>query len=134
MNNLSRKLPSFFLFVIFAFSFSQTVSAGESGSWTKKAQTIHGTWSIVEKDDGHYLVLSEDFKTRKAPDLKLILSNFSTAEAHNKNALMGGVVIAPLKSAKGEQSYKLPDNFSEFQTLLLHCEKYSKLWGVAQLK
>jgi len=105
-----------------------------SGVWVKKSQAINGRWRIEPRSDGAYLVLGDDFKTRKAPDLKFLLSNLSVDQANNKNALDGGVLISLLKSPKGAQSYKLPENYPSFTTLLLHCEKYSKLWGAAQIK
>jgi len=105
-----------------------------SGDWIKKTQKIKGTWSVVEKSDGAHLVLSDDFKTRKAPDLKLVLSKLSAAEANNKNALSDSIIIAPLKAVKGAQSYKLPEDYTAYRSLLIHCEQYSKLWGAADLE
>lgn len=104
-----------------------------SGEWVKKEQGIIGSWMIEQRTDGSYLVLDEDFKTRKAPDLKFILSNKPIGEVTNSNALDGGIIVALLESNRGEQSYKLPDDYADYATLLLHCEQYSKLWGAASL-
>ncbi len=41
------------------------------------------------------------------------------------------LTIAPLRSAKGKQSYKLPEGHHDYQTLLIHCEKFSKLWSAS---
>jgi len=110
-------------------------NADESGAWEKKSQKIKGTWSIVEQDGGFVLNLSEDFKTRNAPDLKLVLTKASLAETNNNNALADThVIISLLESNKGAQSYALPDDYADYDTLLIHCEKYSKLWGGASLK
>jgi len=38
-----------------------------------------------------------------------------------------------LESPKGSQSYKLPEGYSDYSTLLIHCEKYSKLWGASDV-
>ena len=45
------------------------------------------------------------------------------------------MLIAPLKKAKGAQRYKLPADLDldDYQTLVLHCEQYTKLWGVSAL-
>lgn len=105
-----------------------------SGEWIKKEQRIQGSWSIETRNDGSYLVLDESFKTRNAPDLKFVLSKQSVADVTSRNAMNGGKIIALLKSNRGGQSYKLPDDFGDYKTLLLHCEQYSKLWGASNLK
>lgn len=102
--------------------------------WIKKSQSIKGSWSIEVKEDGEYLILSDDFKTRKGPDLKLLLSTLSSAEVNGKNASEGSLFISELESNKGGQSYKLPKGYTDYSTLLIHCEKYSKLWGASDLE
>jgi len=104
------------------------------GLWVKKSQKITGQWRIETRDGEFYLVLGDDFKTRNAPDLKFVLSNTAVADVRNKNAMNGAIFIANLKSSSGAQSYKLPSNFGDYSTLLLHCEKYTKLWGAAAIK
>lgn len=104
-----------------------------SGEWVKKERIITGTWTIENRVDGVYLVLDEDFKTRKAPDLKFVLSKQSIDIVSSRNAMEGGQIVALLESAKGEQSYKLPENYKDYSTLLLHCEQYSKLWGATAI-
>jgi len=107
-----------------------------SGTWSKKAHTIHGRWRITLEGDGsRVLRLSGGFKTRKAPDLKLVLSPLPLAELNNRNAMQGAVVISPLASNKGAQTYVLPSSadLAEIQSLVIHCERYSKLWGGAAL-
>ena len=106
------------------------------GTWTKKSFKIAGEWKIVTTSEGRFLELDDAFKTRKAPDLKLFLSPLPAADVKAKNATSGSVLIAPLDSARGAQRYKLPDDLdlANFQTLVLHCEKYTKLWGVSALR
>ncbi len=112
----------------------QQAHAGEiTGGWVKKEQTIRGEWKIEERADGHYLVLGEDFRTRRAPDLKFVLSNQSVDSVQSSTAMSGALFVAQLDKARGAQEYKLPDNFEEYTTLLLHCEQYTKLWGAAAL-
>lgn len=105
-----------------------------NGSWVKKSQSIQGQWQIVQREGTAFLVLSDDFKTRKAPDLKFVLSKLSVDEVNNKNAMQGAKLISLLESVKGSQSYRLPDDYTSYKSLLLHCEKYTKLWGAASLK
>ena len=96
---------------------------------------MQGTWTIVEEDGDRFLVLSSDFKTRSAPDLKLFLSKHTVSGATNRNATDRAVLIAPLAKNKGGQRYPIPRDvdLTEYSTLLLHCEKYSKLWAASEL-
>ncbi|MEL6368755.1 MAG: DM13 domain-containing protein [Pseudomonadota bacterium] len=104
-------------------------------TWTKRSQKIKGTWNIVQTDAGTFLELDDAFKTRKAPDLKLFLSPLAADDVNANNATSGSVLIAKLKKAKGAQRYEIPSDIdlSQFQTLVLHCEAYTKLWGVSAL-
>lgn len=106
-----------------------------AGSWSKKSFKIAGSWRIVEEQGQRFLELDADFKTKKAPDLKLFLSRQALAEANGKNATRDALLIAPLASHQGSQRYALPDvDLADYPTLLLHCEKYSKLWGGSPLR
>lgn len=105
------------------------------GTWTKKSQKIAGAWKIVETAEGRFLELDDSFKTRRAPDLKLFLSPLEAGNVNAKNATSGSVLIAKLQKAKGAQRYEIPPDIDldAYQTLVLHCEKYTKLWGVSAL-
>ena len=105
-------------------------------TWTKKNFKIKGHWEITNENGQHVLKLDDEFKTRKAPDLKLFLSPLPLAELKNKNAIDGAVLISPLKNHKGAQRYVLADDIdlNQFQTLIIHCEQYTKLWGGASLR
>ena len=106
------------------------------GTWTEKTASIRGSWSIVEEGESRFLVLSDDFKTKKAPDLKLFLSPQELSSVNGKNATDRVVLIGSLQSPRGGQRYLIPDgvDLGRYSTLLLHCEKYSKLWGAATIR
>ena len=117
--------------------FGATAATAETvskGAWTKKSNSISGSWSI-EKDGDKYTLKLKGFKTKSAPDLKLFLSKQSAGAITGKNATSGAVRLAKLKSPKGDQTYVLPSgiNPSDYKTLVLHCEKFSKAWGVGTL-
>ncbi len=105
------------------------------GKWTKKTKKIEGTWKIVEDGGERYIILDEKFKTKKGPDLKIFLSTKTLDTVSNKNAVKGSVKVALLKSNKGAQRYQISAevDLSRYKTLLVHCEKYAKLWGAAKL-
>lgn len=114
---------------------SAPLSAGEvlaSGrSWTKKSNRVAGGWEIARRGEAHVLRLGSDFKTKKAPDLKVVLSPAAIGHAANGNALSDSRVLAPLSSPKGAQEYAIPKevDLTKYASLLIHCEQYTKLWG-----
>jgi len=79
--------------------------------------------------------LDDDFSTRNAPDLKIFLSPLSASEVKNKTAVPGSLLIAPLQSNKGQQSYVVPagTDLSQYKSVIIHCEAYTKLWSAADL-
>ncbi|NOX83283.1 MAG: DM13 domain-containing protein [Alphaproteobacteria bacterium] len=107
-----------------------------SGVWTKKSFKSSGTWEIFSEGDKTFVKLSADFKTRKAPDLKIFLSPLAAKDTNGRNAANGSVLIAPLTSRSGEQIYEIPEgiDFADFKSILIHCEAYAKLWSAADLR
>lgn len=103
----------------------------QESSWTKKTYAIKGVAELKKEDGNRWLILKDDFKTKNAPDLKLFLSPIVIANISSDNVLDGAVLIAPLKKNKRGQSYLLPEgtDLSQFKSIVLHCEKYSKVWG-----
>lgn len=105
------------------------------GSWTKKSFSVAGTWKIEEQGGKAYVVLSDDFKTRSAPDLKIFLSPTEAKSANGKNATKGSVLVGELPKSKGAVRLEVPAgvDVTTFKSILLHCEQYSKLWAAAPL-
>ena len=103
----------------------------EGESWVKKKYSIKGDYKIVEENGKTLLVLGPSFKTKGGPDLKLFLSPLSISEVNGRNATRDSVLISKLKSSKGSQTYEIPAgvDLSQFQSLVIHCERFSVLWG-----
>lgn len=120
--------------VLIASLFSLSAEVTNNGTWTKKSQKAAGTWSI-DTTDGKTVLTLTDLKTKNAPDLKLFLSPKSAAEVSAKNAVAGSVLISKLKSNKGTQTYTIPASvdLSKYKSILIHCEKYTKLWSASAL-
>lgn len=118
---------------------SAPINGGEiishGSSWTKKSSKIAGHWEIARTDAGLVLRLGNDFKTKKMPDLLLILSPMDMKQVTGKNAADGGTEFATLKSVKGQSEYLIKgvDSLDGFKSLVIHCEEYSKCWGGAAL-
>ena len=125
------------LLSVFITLLSFSTGLAQSGnSWLKKNYAAQGDWSIETKDGQTYLVLADNFKTKKGPDLKLFLTKKSSASIGKNEAVQKhGTFIANLRSNNGGQSYRLPAgvNPSDFKSLVIHCEKYTKVWASSNL-
>ncbi|MEL6951699.1 MAG: DM13 domain-containing protein, partial [Pseudomonadota bacterium] len=136
ITQLARHAATVLVFAMTMVSLAPQASADElGGGWTKRSQKIQGTWSIVETQEGRFLELDDAFKTRRAPDLKLFLSPRAASDVTARNAVDGSVLIAKLRKARGGQRYEIPADLDleQFETLVLHCEAFTKLWGVSSL-
>lgn len=104
-------------------------------SFAKKKYKIKGHYSIETRDGHTVLRLSEDFKTKSGPDLKIFLSPLTTDAVTGANATQGSVPLGALKTNKGGSEYILPEglDLSLYSSVLIHCEAYSVLWGAASL-
>ncbi len=111
-------------------------TGGYGGRWTNKGYDIDGTWKIVQKADKTVLVLDENFKTRKGPDLKIFLSKIALKDIKGSKVKYSSVLVSPLKSPKGAQEYEIPADISleDYASVLIHCEAYAHLWGGATLE
>lgn len=134
----SNTVKSFITLLVTLISIAGIASAATktlaSGSWTKKAERISGTWEIV--DDGKDVTLKlKNFKTESAPDLKLFFHKKSIGSLTSKKVKSGSKFLAKLKSNRGDQEYKLPKGLklSDYKSIVIHCEQYTKLWGGANL-
>lgn len=106
-----------------------------SGVWTKKKFKSRGTWTVETKGGVTTVSLDEDFKTKNAPDLKILLSPLTVEEINSKNAINDSVLVSLLDSNKGAQSYVIPEgvDLSQYKSIVIHCELYTKLWSAAAL-
>jgi len=124
--------PVFYLLLIPA-AFTQINQIGPS---QKKNEKINGTDTIVEENGKRNLRLSEDFKAKNGPDLQIVFSPLPFDEINGENALGDGAVsIGLLASNKGVQEFVLPDDLdlTHMRCVLIHCVKYTRIWGGAPL-
>ena len=106
-----------------------------SGTWSKKSFAVSGNWAMSSENGVTTVALDSGFSTRSAPDLKIFLSPLSPGQLTGRNATQGSLLVSPLKSSSGAQTYTVPagTDLSRYKTILIHCEAYSKLWSVSQL-
>lgn len=121
------------LFAISLPASAADVSAARAFDVAEKP--LNGSWSIETRDDGAYIVLSDDFRTSNAPDLKIFLSQQDVNDVRDRTATRDAVLVSKLKSTSGAQEYKLPADFSTdaYTSVLIHCEQFSVFWGGANL-
>lgn len=118
-------------FIVSAFSLQSY-----AGEWVEKQYGIKGSWEVIKRDGKTIIAFDNKFKTKKGPDLKIFLSNLTMDQVNGKNAVSSSVLVSPLTSNKGAQEYVLPAgvNIDDFSSVLIHCEKFSVLWGGGSLK
>lgn len=106
-----------------------------NGGWVNKQYSIAGGWNVVEENNQTIIRFDSAFKTKKGPDLKIFLSKQSINKVTGKTATQDAILLSVLRTNKGAQEYVLPDgvDINEFQSILIHCEAYSVLWGGGQL-
>lgn len=117
---------------IAAPAFADTVAAhGQTHSFVKKSKSIKGSFHVVERGEKTFIVFSDDFKAKRGPDLKVFLSPTGIRSANGKNAVTGSINLGKLQTNKGAQEYEVPAgvDLANFESVLVHCEAYSVLWG-----
>jgi hypothetical protein len=112
------------------------VIGGGSFAASDPEQSIAGYFEIRKQADrSHVIYLPESFSTSEGPDLHVVLSPRPFAENNDDNATQGSAIIAKLTSLNGAQAYSIPEfkDPAAFKSVLIHCVKYSHLYGGADL-
>lgn len=119
------------LLTAIAITVAGSISAqAQTGNWSKAEVSTTGSWSI----EGNTITLT-GLKTKSAPDLKLILSPHEVGSLQSSNAISGAVIVSPLTSHEGTQTYTIPAgvDLSQFKSIGIHCQKYTKLFAKSAL-
>ncbi|MGI9288091.1 MAG: DM13 domain-containing protein [Pseudomonadales bacterium] len=103
-------------------------------SWGKPS--ITGNWKILQEGGRHYIELADNFKAKKGPDVKIFLSPTPAAEITGANAVKGSVFVTLVADFEGRTRIEIPAgaDVNQFQSLVFHCEAYTKLWGSSALR
>lgn len=112
-----------------------TVVTHSSSLWRKDKYDVSGGYRIATTADGAFIVLDKDFSTKDGPDLKLVLSPQTSDRVRARTALQGSLIVAELKSNKGEQRFRIPEgtDLSRYKSVLIHCEEFTVMWAAAPL-
>lgn len=117
------------MFSVGTMNIANAAIAGQ-GSWVAKQKSIEGAWQIEKRNGQTVLRFSDGFQTNRGPDLKLFLSKRDISKVNGNNAA-DGVFLSKLKNNTGYQEYVIPNNIdiNDYASLLIHCERFSVLWG-----
>lgn len=103
----------------------------------KGGQKTSGSFFLERVGGDLRLVLSDDFRTDEGPDLHVALTPTVVADAGNDNAMAEGAeVVGKLAKQAGKQVYDLPDDLGldQYNSVVIHCIKFSHLYGAAPLR
>lgn len=117
-------------------------TAARSGTFASGEHPTSGTASLVEQDGQLVLELDEAFQTSSmGPDLVVVLHRaedvLGTTEPPAYPIQEGDyVVLAPLESFSGAQSYPVPENVNvdEYQSAAIWCRRFNATFGAATLQ
>jgi hypothetical protein len=112
--------------VIDDFEPTPTTVLLKEGTMVGVNHTASGTVKIYD-DTGKKIVVLDPFSSQNGPDLKVYLSIDENATRY--------VNLGPLKSTMGKQSYDvngMPD-LAEYKFVLIWCEKFSVIFGKAEM-
>ncbi|MEP6341800.1 MAG: DM13 domain-containing protein [Maricaulaceae bacterium] len=106
-------------------------AADQTGTFEKKSFKIKGSWTLTEVDGQQVIRFNDDFKTKNGPDLKLFLSKKTVDNLSKSPTFDAPLSLGLLDSNKGQQEFVLPEgvNLDDYESILIHCEQYNKLWG-----
>ncbi len=120
-----------------AFAQNAALPSGELNadfsSWGKPS--VEGSWEIVREGEKTYIQLGENFRAKKGPDVKIFLSPTPASQVTGSNAVDGSVFIKLIEDFDGKARIEIPAgvDINQYQSLVFHCEEYSKLWGTSSL-
>ena len=123
--------------VAHTFAENNTLASGSLqsafSSWGKAS--LQGDWKIVKEGNALFIELDDNFKAKDGPDVKIFLSPTNASSITGKNATEGSVFIQQISDFEGNKRIQIPANvdLNQYQSLVFHCEAYSKLWGSSAL-
>jgi len=88
--------------------------------------SISGVAKVYQKNNAYQLAL-DSFSVSNGPDLKVYLSK--------EHPPANFINLGSLQSTSGMQIYNIPGqpDFAEYKYVLIHCQQYSHLFGIAAL-
>ena len=127
-----KKLFAFLILISSHQLFAQDIVFQGSFDAESRWTTFEGDWQIEKEGEKFFVVFSENFEAKKAPDLKIFLSKlpFKSIDGDNAADKDQAVLVKPLSAYEGSMKFEIPStiNVADFQSIIVHCEQYAKLW------
>lgn len=118
-------------------SVAASIETGQAASGTleRRSKRLQGGYEIVQRDGATFIRFDDSFRAARGPDLKVFLSPTAYGDVTGNTAVNGAINIGELQKTRGTQEYRLPDGVSlaDYQSILVHCEEFSVLWGSSDL-
>lgn len=148
---INQRVKTLIIMLFVTFSIDNVFSAGTStiaegsstiadGSLTNSfsswgSPSLQGDWQIVKSDDKIFIELADNFKAKEGPDVKIFLSPLAAKDINGDNASQDSLFISLVTKFEGQTRIEIPTgtDLSQYQSLVFHCEAYSKLWGSSPL-
>lgn len=119
------------------------VSSGDTqplytGKLEGKAHPTSGRATIYGGADGIQYLRLTDFATSNGPDVHVVLAR-GDDKALNQDIVTGqldSIELGPLKGNQGDQNYSLPEsaNLRNYDVVVIYCERFHAVFGVAKLQ
>jgi len=108
-----------------------TAQSLAAGDFVQKSKRLKGSYKVVQENGQTIIRFSDNFRTTNGPDLKVFLSPQNVNSVSGQTATNGAVLLGLIKSTKGTQDSVFPANvnIADFNSVLIHCEAFSVLWG-----
>ncbi|MEH6578637.1 MAG: DM13 domain-containing protein [Amphritea sp.] len=136
MIKVSIFLRSIGIFLAVSLSFTAFGDA-VSNPWVDRQYKVSGSWTIEEQGGSRYLVLADNFKTKRGPDVKVFLAKPKIENIGNRDNLgRDSMLLGVMTRFSGQQKYLIPEDvvLTDFQSVVLYCERYTVVWGGANLR
>lgn len=92
--------------------------------------SVEGRASVVLFNDIPTLKFDESFSSTVGPDLEVYLSKNKVASGEELGEF---VSLKKLQSIKGAQTYTLPTDFEQFNSVVIWCRAFNSKFGAADL-
>lgn len=125
------------VFITLIAMYNQKVSEQSMNNWVKKTYKIEGNWTIETNGNQSSIVFGEDFRTSRGPDVKVYLSPKKIEDIGKRESVdKKGLYLGVMRRFSGAQSFTIPINVNleDYNSVVLHCQAYSVVWGGANLR
>ncbi|MCM1983366.1 DM13 domain-containing protein [Lyngbya confervoides] len=119
----------------------ETATVLRAGQFADAERPTSGQVQLAQINEQVHVLLGQDFKTAKGPDLQVVLHRSSDLLAQLDPPTFplqeaDYVVIGPLRGTRGPQKYTVPAsvNLADYGSVAIWCRKFNATFGAANLE